>query len=139
MPEGELEIRVTAYCYAKVMETLPQRLTIRPGEQPQLMLNLFEPDKYGLKLVTPGNETLNGLALLEMTGLPEPVSYHVRIRSNPEKDIYNFVPISIHPGISNVRILVPGYQALDFNPGDFPKQTKNSTPDEWIRLPLIPQ
>ncbi len=139
MQEGELEIRVTAYCFSKMMETLPQRLTIRPGEQPQLMLNLYAPDKYGVMLVAPDNQTLDGLALLELTGFSEPVSFQARIRSNPERDIYNFVPVSIHPEVSNVRILVPGYQAVDFNPADYPKQTENFNPDDLIRLPLIPQ
>ncbi len=116
MPEGEMQLSVSAYCNAKVMDTLPQTVVLQKGKVTELSLDLYENRNYRIQLTVPNESTVMGTALIEILDIAEFPPQKTGIANSAERGyknvIFTLIPILAH----QVRLSVEGYQPVVFDP-----------------------
>lgn len=137
MQEGEAQLSVLAYCRAKVMNVLPQNVIARKGEVNQLVLNLYEMKDYTIFLHTSNDQTLEGIAVIELVDTPDCPPMKTQIRNRPERNIKNLVPLQIPSTAQRVRLSVEGFQPAEFAPETLIQQS-GSNEENRIDLHLQP-
>ncbi len=137
LPEGEVDVSVTTYCNAKVMQSLPQKVMMQPGEITEISINIFETRDYFVRLLPPDDVVLQGDALLEILDKPGFIPQRISIRNIPERGIRNSVSIMIPSDSQRVRLTVPGYQPLEFVPESLVRQPQGDG-EQIIELPIKP-
>lgn len=115
-PEGEMQLSITAYCYAKVVYSLPQPIVMRRGEKTELTVNLFDAQEFAVKFITPDDRILEGLVTIELPELPNQTPFVTSIRNAPQRGITNLIVLNLPIEIKQVRLSVPGFQPVEFSP-----------------------
>lgn len=137
MPEGEMQLSVMAYCRAKVMSSLPQNVIVRKGEVSQVLLDLMEIKDYPLILHTPKDETLNGVATIELLDMPDSPPQRIPIQTRADQTLKNIVLMRIPSTVKQVRLSVEGFQPMELNT-DALLQQAGGKDDGPIHINLIP-
>ena len=112
MPEGVFDLSVRSYCNNKVLHAAAYQIALRTGETLEIDLNLYEVTRYVVFLKPSDEASLTGIATIELLGTgnypPRTVSFGARIP--------NAFSMEIPKDMRYVRLTVPGYQPVEFDP-----------------------
>ena len=112
MPEGVFDLSVRAYCESKVLNANSPQIVLRQGEATAIDMRLFKTERYVIVLQTPDESNLEGTAAIDLLDMPNEAPRTVILGTRIPNGFWLEIPSEQR----HVRLTVPGYQPVEFDP-----------------------